>query len=328
MKTLEVNRRTVLVALAAAGSAGAFAQSDPAASYPQRVVKIVVPYTPGSGTDLLARILAERLGPRLGQAFIVDPKPGASGLIGTQFVANAPADGYTLMVAPPTHIITSVLRTTPYDPIKNFEPVTQLARSSVVLITHPSTPAKTLKEMLAYLKAQGDNATYSSSGIGSTLHLYTAQFQQIVGTKMRHIPGKGVPGAVMDVVQNQVTMALAPIESAAPLLKAGKLKAFAQTGKTRSPHLADVPTFAEAGVPNFEVELWYALFAPAGTPKAIVARLNKEVTAIVATPEVRALLEANGNEPVTGTPEQLGTLIRNEFATWSELVNRTGIKAE
>ena len=327
MKTHEVNRRTALVALAAAGSADAFAQSDPA-SYPQRVVKIVVPYTPGSGTDLLARILAERLAPRLGQAFIVDPKPGASGLIGTQFVANAPADGYTLMVAPPTHIITAVLRTTPYDPIKNFEPVTQLARSSVVLITHPSTPAKNLKEMLAYLKAQGDNATYSSSGVGSTLHLYTALFQQIVGTNMRHIPGKGVPGALMDAVQNQVTMALAPIESAAPLLKAGKLKAFAQTGKSRSPHLSDVPTFAEAGVPNFDVELWYALFAPAGTPKAIVARLNTEVSAIVATPEVRALLEANGNEPVTGTPEQLGTLIRNEFATWSELVKRTGIKAE
>lgn len=328
MNSLEVTRRTVLVALAAAGSGAAFAQGDAIAGYPQRVVKIVVPYTAGSGTDQLARILAERLGQRLGKSFIAENKAGASGLIGTQFVANSPADGYTLMVAPPTHIITAVLRKTPYDPIKNFEPITQLARSSVVLVTHPSTPVKTLKEMLAYLKAQGEDAAYSSSGAGSTLHLYTAEFQQLVGTKMRHIPGKGVPGAIMSVVQNQVTMAMAPMESAAPLVKAGRLKALAQTGETRSPHMPDVPTFAEAGVPNFNVELWYGLFAPAGTPKPIVARLNKEVAAILTTPEVKALLAAGGNEPATGTPEQLGTLIRNEFAMWSELVQRTGIKAE
>ncbi len=328
MKTPEMTRRAVLVALAAAGSAAAFAQSDAAASYPQRVVKLVVPYSPGSGTDLLSRILAERLAGRLGQAVVVENKPGASGLIGTQFVANAPADGYTLMVAPPTHIITSVLRKTPYDPIRNFEPVSQLARSSLVLVTHPSTPVKNLKEMLTYLKAQGDNATYSSAGIGSTLHLYTAEFQQITGTSMRHVPGKGVPGAVLDVVQNQVTMTLAPMETALPLVKGGRLKALAQTGTARSSHLPDVPTFSEAGVPNFNVELWYGLFAPANTPRPIVARLNKEVAAILSTHEVRSLLATSGSEPVIGTPEQLGVLIRNEFAMWSELVKRTGIKAE
>jgi tripartite-type tricarboxylate transporter receptor subunit TctC len=327
--SLDATRRIALAVIGAAGAAGAFAQSDPAvANYPQKVVKIVVPYSPGSGTDLLARILAERLGPRLGQAVIVENKAGASGLIGTQLVANSPADGYTLMVAPPTHIITSVLRKTPYDPIKNFEPVSQLARSSVLVVTHPSTPAKSLKEMVGYLKAQGDNATYSSAGIGSTLHLYTALFQQVVGTSMRHVPGKGVPGATMDVVQNSVTMALVPIENASPLFKAGRLKVFAQTGKQRSPQLPDVPTVAEAGVPNFDVELWYGLFVPAGTPKSIIARLNREVVSIMAMPEVQNLVATSGADIVTSTPEQLGNRLKEEHATWSELVSRTGIKAE
>lgn len=324
-----MNRRAALAALAATASVGAFAQTQkPVASYPQKVVKIIVPYGPGTGSDVLARILAEHLGPRLGQAVIVENKAGASGLIGTQFVSNAPADGYTLMMAGPTLTINSATRKTPYNPVSSFAPISQVGRSSVVLVAHPSVPANSLKELVAYLKEQSDNATYSSPGVGSAIHLYSAQLQQVVGSRMRHIPSKGVAGAVMDVVQNQVTMTLATFEAAAPLLRGGRLKALAQTGEVRSASLPDVPTFAEGGVPAFRIELWYGMFAPAATPPALVERLNRELRAVVALPPVKTLFAAAGTDTVTGTTQELGEIVRDEFATWSELTKRMGIKAD
>ncbi|MBH2008924.1 MAG: tripartite tricarboxylate transporter substrate binding protein [Xanthomonadaceae bacterium] len=324
-----MTRRAALAALAATASVGAFAQTqNPAASYPQKVVKIIVPYGPGTGSDVLARILAEHLGPRLGQAVIVENKAGASGLIGTQFVSNATADGYTLMMAGPTLTINSATRKTPYNPVSSFAPISQVGRSSVVLVVHPSVPANSLTELVAYLKEQGDNATYSSAGVGSAIHLYSAQFQQVVGSRMRHIPSKGVAGAVMDVVQNQVTMTLATFEAAAPLLRGGRLKALAQTGEVRSANLPDVPTFAEGGVPGFRVELWYGMFAPAATSPALVERLNRELRAVVALPTVKTLFAAAGTDTFIGTTQELGKIVRDEFATWSELTKRMGIKAE
>jgi len=324
-------RRALLLGGLALPWARAGAQADAgsaAAGYPGRLIRIVMPYSPGTGSDLLARMLAERLAPRLGQSVIVDSKPGASGQIGTTLAAGAAPDGYTLLVAPPTHVINSVLRKTPYDPLKDFEAVAQMARSALVLIVPPNDASPTLAALVAQLRSQGDNASYSSAGLGSTLHLYTAQFQHELGLNMRHIPSKGAPGAVMDVAQGQVSMAIVPIDLARPLLRNGRIKALAQTGKVRSSFLPEVPTFAEAGQPAFAVELWYGVFAPARTPRAIVERLNREIVAILGTPEARKAIEAMGMEVAGGPPEQLATLARAEFAMWSALVQRTGIRAE
>ena len=323
-----VSRRTAIVAAMAFGALKSHAQQSPASDYPNKLVKITVPYSAGSGADLLARFLSERLAPRLGQALVVDNKAGASGVIGTAAVAGAPADGYTLMIAPPTHVITSVLRKTSYDPIKDFEPIAQVARGVFVLAIHPSTPANNLKDLVAYLKTQGSNVTYASAGVGSTTHLYMAHFQMEMGTQMRHVPAKGITASLMDVMQNQVTVVLAPLETVVPLLAAGRLKAVAQTGKARQPALPNVPTFAEAGAPDYNVELWFGVYAPAGTPRAIVARLNREINAVMASSESKVTLASQGLEPVTGTPELLGALGKAEFARWSAVVKSASIQAE
>jgi tripartite-type tricarboxylate transporter receptor subunit TctC len=249
-------------------------------------------------------------------------------MIGTAAVAAAAPDGHTLMVTPPTHVINSVMRKTPYDPLRDFEAVAQIARSGLVLIVPAGQPAAALPALVAHLRSQGDNATYSSAGIGSTLHLYTAQFQQELGLNMRHIPSKGAPGAVMDVAQGQVSMAIVPLDLARPHLRSGRVKALAQTGRSRSPLLPDVPTFAEGGQPSYEVELWYAVYAPARTPRPIVDRLNREIVAILSLPEVRKALEPMGMDPAAGSPEQLAALSRSEHALWASLVQRTGIKAD
>ena len=323
-----VSRRTAFVAAMAFGVLKSHAQQDPASDYPNKVVKIIVPYSAGSGADLLARFLSERLTPRLGQALVVENRAGASGVIGTAAVAAAPADGYTLMIAPPTHVITSVLRKTSYDPIKDFEPIAQVARGVFVLAIHPATPANNLKDLVSYLKTQGNNATYTSAGVGSTTHLYMAHFQLEMGTQMRHIPAKGITASLMDVMQNQVTVVLAPLETVASLLAAGRLKAVAQTGKARQPALLNVPTFAEAGAPDYNVELWFGVYAPAGTPRAIVARLNREINTVLVASEAKLSLANQGLEPVTGPPELLGGLGKAEFARWSAVVKNASIKAE
>ena len=329
MKTTQFGRRSAVIGiLAAAATSLAIAQANTAGSYPAKIIKMVVPYSPGSGTDILARLVSERLSQRLGQPIVVENRPGASGQIGTAAVAAAAPDGYTMMLAPPTHIVNSVLRKVPYDPIKNFDPIIQIARANLVLVTNAATPVNNLKELVSYLKAQGDNATYSSAGQASTLHLYTAQLQQVLGTNMRHVPSKGVPGAIMDVVQNSVTVLLAPMESAVPQIKNGRLKAIAQTGKSRFAQIPDVPTFAEAGLPSVNSELWYGLFVPAGTPKPIVERLNKEVAAVLSMTEVKTQLAAAGAEPVGGSPEQLAALCREELALWTDVVKRNGIKED
>lgn len=329
MSTPRLDRRTAVIGLlAAATTPWAMAQADTAGNYPAKTLKMVVPYSPGSVTDTLARMVSERLSQRLGQPVIVENRPGASGQIGTAAVAAAGPDGYTMMLAPPTHIINSVLRKMPYDPIRNFDPVIQIARSNLVLVVNAATPANNLKELVSYLKAQGDNATYASAGQASTLHLYTAQLQQVLGTSMRHVPSKGLPGAIMDVVQNSVTVVLAPMENAVRLIKSGHLKAMAQTGRSRFAEIPDVPTFAEAGLSSVQSELWYGLFLPAGTPKPILAKLNREVAAVLAMPEVKTQLLTAGTEPVGGSPEQLAALCRSELAMWADVVKRNGIKAD
>jgi len=313
--------------LACCGSAHAQASQD-MPSYPRRTVKIVVPYSPGTSADTIARRAAEQLSQRLGQNVYVENRPGASGVIGTSYAAGAAPDGHTLMVGPTTLVITPAFRPTPYDPVKSFVPVGQIAESAQVVITGAATPARDFKELVAHLKSRGDDASYASPGIASTAHLYTTVLQNMVGVKMRHIPASSLNTAIMDVVQGSVNMMIAPIEAARPLVASGKLKAIAQTGGARSPLLPAVPTLAELGYPNYQLAVWVGLYAPAGTPDPIVARLNRELEAAFDTEAMRASLADTGFEVVLGTPEDLGRLTRTEFERWSRIIKTEGISPE
>lgn len=320
--------RLPIAALLLACCTGVQAQSDTAESYPRRAVKIIVPYSPGTSADTIARRAAEQLSQRLGQNTYVENRPGASGTIGTAQAAGAAPDGHTLMVGTTTLVITSAFRPTSYDPIKSFAPVGQIAESAQVVITGAGTPVSDFKGLVAYLKKEGDNASYASPGIASTAHLYTTVLQNLVGAKMRHIPASGLNTAIMDVVQGSVTMMIAPIEAARPLVASGKLKAIAQTGGARSPLMANVPTLAELGYADYRLAVWVGLYAPAGTPAPIVARLNRELHAIFDTPAMRTTLSETGFNVVTGSPEDLDRLTRSEFDRWKQVIKAEGISPE
>ncbi|MEK7948602.1 tripartite tricarboxylate transporter substrate-binding protein [Pigmentiphaga sp. YJ18] len=309
---------------------GVQAQPDPAAPspYPRRAIKIVVPYSPGTSADAIARRAAEQLSQRLGQNTYVENRSGASGIIGTAYAAGAAPDGHTLMVGPTTLVITPAFRPTPYDPVKSFVPVGQIAESAQVVVTGANTPAGNFKELVALLKARPDDASYASPGIASTAHLYTTVLQNMVGVKMRHIPASGLNTALMDVVQGSVTMMIAPIEAARPLVASGKLKAIAQTGGARSPLMADVPTLEELGYPGYRLAVWVGLYAPAGTPAPVVARLNRELKAIFDAPAMRTALADTGFNVALGSPEDLGRLTRSEFDRWKQVIKAEGISPE
>jgi len=320
---------TAAMALLLAGSPIAHAQGGAdAAGYPKRTIKIVVPYSPGTSADAIARRTAEQLSARLGQSVYVENRPGASGVIGTSYAANAEPDGHTLMIGPTTLVITPAFRPTPYDPVKSFAPIGQIAESAQVIITGAGTPAQDFKELVAHLKARGELASYASPGIASTSHLYSTVLQNMVGVKMRHIPAGTLNAAIMDVVQGSVDMMIAPIEAARPLVASGKLKAIAQTGSARSPLLASVPTLAEVGYPNYQLALWIGLYAPAQTPGPIIDRLNRELRAIYDSESMRTVLADTGFAVVLGTPEDLGRLTRTEFERWSRVIKTEGISPE
>lgn len=296
--------------------------------YPQRPVRVVVPYSPASSADLLARLLTEKLTTRLNQPFIVENRPGAAGSIGTAYVATAAADGYTLMMSPTTHVINPAFRPTSYDPVKDFAPIALVALGPFLIVCNPANPARNLNELVAQLKADGDKATYSSPGIASTTHLYTALFQNVVGSKMRHVPAKNFTAGMMDVVQNQVTLMVLPVDVAQPLITAGKLRAIAQTGKKRSALAPDLPTVAESGFPTYDAEIWIGLYAPAGTPKDIVAKLNTQAREVFGLPDMTQQIAQKGLDVDVSTPEQFEALNKAEYERWAEVIKQSGISPE
>ncbi|MDH2236532.1 tripartite tricarboxylate transporter substrate binding protein [Pigmentiphaga sp. GD03639] len=296
--------------------------------YPSRPIKIVVPYTPGTSPDTLSRLLSEKLAARLGQSVVVENKPGAAAAIGTAYVAKAAPDGYTLMMSLNTHVITPASRKTPYDPVKDFAPIGQIASGQMLILTHPSVPAKTFPEFVAYLKKMGDEVSYSSPGPGSTTHLYSLVLQDMLGTKMRHIPANGMGVAAMDVMQNSSTMLISTVEASRANVASGKLKPMAQTGRLRSQLVPDLPTVAESGYPDYDLSIWVGMYAPAGTPKAIVQRLHDEIGAIMGAPQMRKDLLEKGYDVVLTSPEEFAELNRKEFARWKDVVARHGLQAE
>jgi tripartite-type tricarboxylate transporter receptor subunit TctC len=315
-----------VAAMALAGSA-ALAQAQ---AWPAKPIKWVVPFAPGGTTDILARTVGEKLAQALGQPVIVDNKPGAGGGVGAEFTARSAPDGYTIMGGTiSTHAINASLYSKlPYDPVKDFVPVTLIARVPNMLVVNPAVPAGNVKELIALLKANPAKYTFASSGNGTSQHLSGELFKTMAGVEMQHIPYKGSPPALQDVVGGQVTMTFDNITTAWPLAKAGKLRALAVTTAKRSSVAPEVPTLSEAGLPGFEVGSWQGVFAPAGTPPEIVRRLNAEIVRILNLPDVKEKLTALGAEIVADSPEEFSALVKAEVGKWADVVRKSGARVD
>ena len=311
-------------ALLAASCTAAVAQA-----YPTKPVRLIVPFAPGGFTDVVARILGQKLSVSMGQQFIVENKPGAGSTIGTDFVAKAAPDGYTLVMVSSTHVISPwIYKTLPYDPIKSFAVVTKLVDSPYVLLVNPKLPAKNVQEFIAAAKAAPDTIHYASSGNGSAQHLMGGLFVAMTGAPLKHVPYKGSSGAATDLVAGVVESSFAGVPNALAQVPQGRLKALAVTTAKRIPQLPDVPTMQEAGVPGYDASVWLALLAPAGTPREIVARLNAEVARLMETADTRKALFDAGVEGTPSSPEAMSAYMVQELARWGKVVKDAGVKLE
>ena len=320
-------RHALLIAgLALAGVAVAHSQTP---DYPTRPVRVVVPFSPGGAVDGPMRLLAEGLTRRLGQAVFVENKPGAGATIGTELVAKAAPDGYTLLLASQTNAISATLYSKlPYDPIEDFTPISLIGREPGVVVVHPSLPVRTLQELIAYVKAHPGEVDYASSGNGSGQHLFAALLCSMTGMKMNHVPYRGSGQATTDLLAGQVKVAIPGTAGMVGHIRAGKLRALAVTGAKRSPQLPDVPTVAEAGLPGYEAYIWMGLLAPRGTPPGIVERLHHEVVSVLATDEVKRYMEGAGIEIVGSTSASFGAFYRAEKALWAKVIRETGARID
>jgi len=314
----------LLIGAAAGNTATAVAQE-----YPAKAIRIVVPYSPGGGLDVVGRPIAQKLSESFGQPVVIDNRPGGGTTIGTTVVAKAPADGYTLLLTLSALTISpSLYPHLPYDPVTDFSPVIWIGTTSYLLSVHPSVPANNVKQLIALSKSMPDKFSYSSPGNGTDPHMAAELFKIMTGVKWTHIPYNGGGPAAVAAMGGQVELTFLPTSVGTPFVKAGKLKALGISTAKRSTLLPELPTIAESGVPGYEAEAWSGILAPAGTPKEIVARLNGAIAKIVHTPEYKALLEARLVEPVGSSVEQLSNRIRDDVAKWRKVVREGGIKTE
>jgi tripartite-type tricarboxylate transporter receptor subunit TctC len=287
------------------------------------------PFGAGGFTDVVARVLGQRLGQAMNTTFVIENKAGAGSTIGTAEVAKAAPDGYTLVMISTTHTVSPwIYKSIPYDPIKGFTPVSKLVDSAYVLLAHPKVPANNVKDLIALAKAQPDKITYASSGNGSAQHLMGGMFEAMAGVQMKHVPYRSSAGAANDLVAGVVDVSFAGVPNALAQVPAGRLKALAVTTPKRVPQLPDVPTLQEAGVSGYEGSVWLALLAPANTPREIVTRLNTELAKVMAQPETRKALNDAGVEPSLSTPEALQTYMASELERWGKVVKSADIKAD
>ena len=299
-----------------------------AQSFPARPVRMVVGFAPGGGTDIIARLLAQKLGERWGQAVVVDNRLGASGNIATELVAKSAPDGYTLLMAFSSHASNAALSKLPFDINKDFSSISLVGSGPAVVLANPALPSKTLGELIAYAKAHPGAIKYGSSGVGTPVHLAGELMQQLTAIQMVHVPYKGIAPAMTAILAGDIQITYATPISAYAHLKSGRLTALAVAGRSRYPTMPDVPTAAEAGLPGYEIDFWYALLGPAAMPTALVERIQREVAAIVTAPEMKERLLAQGCIAVGGKPEELTALIKNEYALWSRVVQAGGVKVD
>jgi len=323
-------RRRVAACCLVAGFAGALATLPAAAQdYPTHPVRIVVPFAAGGPADVYARVLAQHLQETLGQTFIVEDKPGAGSIIGTDAVAKAAPDGHTLLLMSNTHTVNeSLIPTKPFQLMRDFVPVAPINSSDLVLVGKADLKASTLAELIAYAKSHPGALSYASSGPGTPYHMAGELFKAMAGVSIVHIPYRGSSGARSDVLGGQVDMMFDAIPTMADHIRSGKVKAYGTTGKTRSPVLPDVPTVAAAGVPGYEAVIWLGMMAPKGTPPAIVARLNAEIGKIVARPEVVKAWAAQGATPMTMGVDEFGRFLEQDITKWARIVKISGAKPD
>src|SRR5262245_59000101 len=316
---------------AACGAAAIFVCASAAAqSYPNKPIRLMVPFPPGGSTDIVARIVAQKLGAQLGQSLVIENRGGAGGTLGTAVVAKAPADGYMLTVGTTsTHVVApSVYAKLEYDPVKDFTPISLIAVTPYLLVVNPNVKATNLKELVELMKAQPGKLNYASAGVGSTTHLAMEMLNLAAQAKTVHVPYNGNGPAATALMGGQVEILFGSLPSLLPNAKSGRVRPLAVGTPKRSPSLPDVPTVAESGYPGFDASLWLAFFAPAGTPRPIVDRLQREIVASVAAPDTREALDKAGAEPISSTPAELAAMIKDGVGKYAKVVKAAGVKPE
>ncbi len=315
------------LAVFAAGLLLAFAS---AAQYPAKPVRIIVPYPPGGGNDTLGRLFAAKLTDRMAQSFVVENRPGAGTLIGTEAAAKSAADGYTLLLSSiATHALSPNLYSrVPYDPIRDFAPITLLGIAPTVLVINKDVDAKSLAELISLAKSKPGALAYASGGNGTPPHINAEVFKQVAGIDLLHVPYKGGGPALADLIAGRVHVMLDTAASAMPHVRAGRLRALALSAPKRSPEYPELPTFAEAGLPQYDTNAWYSMHAPAGTPPEIVRRLNAELVAILKDPDILARFKQLSTDPVGNSPEEFATFVRAELDKYARIINAAGIKLD
>jgi tripartite-type tricarboxylate transporter receptor subunit TctC len=314
-------------AIAASSLLACAAGAHAASAYPDRPVRMIVPFTPGGGTDLVARMIAQKLGENLGQPVVVDNRPAVDGVVGTEIAARSQPDGYTLLQVSTSHAINVALgRKLPYDTLKDFAPIAHTANQQLILVVNPGLPVRTVKELIALGRAKPDALNYGSSSNATALP--TELFKAMTGIQAQHIPYKGSPPMLADLIAGQIQMSIAAAISAIPQVKSGKLRVLAIGDSRRSSEMPDLPTIAEAGVPGYQATIWSGLLAPAGTPAPIIERLNREVVKAVRAPDFRAKLLELGAESVGSTAAEWGAFLRTEIDKWQKIAKRANMRAE
>lgn len=329
MKHLQSLLRPIVLSCAAMSVSSALAQAE---GYPSKSIRIITPFVAGATTDVLSRIISEKMSANWGQPVVVDNKPGAAGLVGTEAAARAPADGYTVVNVISSHMVHKhLVKKVPFDAVKDFEPVILLARTPLVLVVENSMPVKTVPEFIEYARQRantGKPLSYGTSGLGSAVHLTTELFGQTAKVKMDHVPYKGGAQALQDLLGGHVPVVMSGLYTVSNVLQAGKIKPIFVTTATRVPNFPNIPTLQESGFPGLVEDEWWAILAPAGTPKAIVNKLNVEITRIFNLPDVKERIAKQDIEFIGGTPEDLLTFMKAKAARWDNVLNAAGIKAK
>lgn len=324
MNAVKLQQAALAAAALAVGTAPSYAQQ-----YPAKPVRIIVPFGAGGPADIYARFVAQRLQEPLAQSFVVDDRPGAGSIIGTDLVAKSPADGYTLLLMSNTHTVNeSLVPKKPFALMKDFVAIAPINYSDLVLVVHPTVPAKSIKELIALAKAKPNGMNYASSGTGTPYHMAGELFKSMAGGQIVHIPHKGSGEARTSVMSGQVEMMLDAITTMSPMVKANRVRALGTTGLKRSTVLPDVPTISEAGVKGYEATIWLGIMAPTGTPKAVIDRLNAEIGKMVSRPDVKKAWNEQGAEPMQMSPADFEKYLNADIAKWANVVKVAGVKPE